>query len=85
MDSFRFAERRNVVSARVPSHFNWPLLIIFAHVSVVSNLLEATSFLEGRDALLSTVSPNDTDPQPHPVMKSPITAVIGNIFYAFGK
>ena len=21
----RFAERRNVVSARVPSHFNWPL------------------------------------------------------------
>jgi len=23
----RFAERRNLVSARVPSHFNWPLLI----------------------------------------------------------
>jgi hypothetical protein len=22
---FRFAERRNMVSARVPSHFNWPL------------------------------------------------------------
>jgi len=22
----RFAERRNLVSARVPSHFNWPLL-----------------------------------------------------------
>jgi len=22
----RFAERRNIVSARVPSHFNWPLL-----------------------------------------------------------
>ena len=22
----RFAERRNVVSARVPSHFNWPVL-----------------------------------------------------------
>jgi hypothetical protein len=21
----RFAERRNLVSARVPSHFNWPL------------------------------------------------------------
>jgi len=23
----RFAERRNLVSARVPSHFNWPLLL----------------------------------------------------------
>jgi len=23
----RFAERRNLVSARVPSHFNWPLPI----------------------------------------------------------
>jgi hypothetical protein len=23
----RFAERRNLVSARVPSHFNWPLLM----------------------------------------------------------
>ena len=22
----RFAERRNLVSARVPSHFNWPIL-----------------------------------------------------------
>jgi len=22
----RFAEKRNLVSARVPSHFNWPLL-----------------------------------------------------------
>jgi len=22
----RFAERQNLVSARVPSHFNWPLL-----------------------------------------------------------
>jgi len=22
----RFAERRNLVSARVPSHFNWPLV-----------------------------------------------------------
>jgi len=25
----RFAERRNLISARVPSHFNWPLP--FAH------------------------------------------------------
>jgi len=25
---FRFAERRNLVSARVPSHFNWPPLPI---------------------------------------------------------
>jgi len=24
----RFAERRNLVSARVPSHFNWPLLVV---------------------------------------------------------
>ena len=24
----RFAERRNLVSARVPSHFNWPLLTV---------------------------------------------------------
>ena len=23
----RFAERRNMVSARVPSHFNWPLTV----------------------------------------------------------
>jgi hypothetical protein len=28
---------------------------------------------------------NDTDPQPHPVMKSPIPTIIGNIFYEFGK
>jgi len=24
----RFAERRNLVSARVPSHFNWPLVYL---------------------------------------------------------
>ena len=30
----RFAERRNLVSARVPSHFNWPLLpVCFRKVS----------------------------------------------------
>jgi hypothetical protein len=27
MDSFLFAERRNLVSARVPSHLNWPVLL----------------------------------------------------------
>jgi len=27
----RFAERRNLVSTRVPSHFNWPLPIIRIH------------------------------------------------------
>jgi len=81
----RFAERRNLVSARVPSRFNWPLLIIFDHVSIVSNLPEATSFLEGRYSLLSTVTMNDTDPQPHPAMKSTVPPIIGNIFYSFGK
>ena len=27
----RFAERRNLVSARVPSHFNWPLPLLYCH------------------------------------------------------
>ena len=27
----RLAERRNLVSARVPSHFNWPLLTVPSH------------------------------------------------------
>jgi len=27
----RFAERRNLVSARVPSHFNWPLILILVY------------------------------------------------------
>jgi hypothetical protein len=27
----RFAERRNLVSARVPSHFNWPLIRYVTH------------------------------------------------------
>jgi len=32
----RLAERRNLVSARVPSHFNWPLqLLIFYTVAVI--------------------------------------------------
>jgi len=29
----RFAERRNLVSARVPSHFNWPLRMYVIHTS----------------------------------------------------
>jgi hypothetical protein len=28
----RFAERRNLVSARVPSHFNWPLTKTSVHM-----------------------------------------------------
>ena len=32
----RFAERRNLVSARVPSHFNWPLLLTDAHTNLCS-------------------------------------------------
>jgi len=31
----RFAESRNLVSARVPSHFNWPLLIMTVDRPVV--------------------------------------------------
>ena len=30
----RFAERRNLVSARVPSHFNWPLILVSNWVCV---------------------------------------------------
>ena len=55
------------------------VLIIFAHVSVVSNLLEATSSRDGRDALLCAI--DDTDLQPPPVMKSPLQTIC----YAFGK
>jgi len=36
----RFAERRNLVSARVPSHFNWPVIklgILTYHYSCSSN------------------------------------------------
>ena len=29
----RFAERRNLVYARVPSHFNWPLLQIVLKIT----------------------------------------------------
>jgi len=32
----RFAERRNLVSARVPSHFNWPLLYCITSLLDVS-------------------------------------------------
>jgi len=48
----RFAERRNLVSARVPLHFNWHLLIIFPTFPslVIYQKLLRTSFLEGRDA-----------------------------------
>ena len=34
-----FPERRNLVSARVPSHFNWPLLYLPALTTPPSNVL----------------------------------------------
>jgi len=34
----RFAERRNLVSARVPSHFNWPLHVFSNNKFIYKNL-----------------------------------------------
>jgi hypothetical protein len=39
-----FAERRNLISARVPSHFNWPLLLTFYRLlDILSALNKSTS------------------------------------------
>jgi len=42
----RFAERRNLVSARVPSHFNWPLPCSFV-MGCSARLTAYTSTLKG--------------------------------------
>ena len=47
----RFCERRNLVSARVPSHFNWPLPILFSFIDTcqqrqcVQNLFYLSGFI----------------------------------------
>ena len=49
----RFAERRNMVSTRVPSHFNWPLPLLFTWMGSTSTPKSNVSGLT-RGAVLST-------------------------------
>ena len=44
----RFVERRNLVSARVPSHFNWPLAVVqwcIRQILYIQNLGKNMSFI----------------------------------------
>jgi len=52
----RFAERRNLVSARVPSHFNWPVLKTVTVASGTGhNIGTATSLQRGMVRDLATL------------------------------
>ena len=53
----RFAERRNLVSARVPSHFNWPLQQYLTHYrTAYCALCRGATFTKGRAQLYIATS-----------------------------
>jgi len=59
----RFAERRNLVSPRVPSHFNWPLQTL-----ITDTLAEETRQL---DTDITKYPPIHQDPQPEHITRFP--------------